>query len=886
MRAVGLYDPAYEHDACGVAFVARLDGTPSHETLQRALEGARQPRASRGRGRGREHRRRRRHPRPVAGCVLPRGASGGAAAAGALRRRRLLPAARPGAPGRARATARGDRRGGGTERGRLARRSRRRPPCRRNRGRDRAADPAALRRRRARAGRRRVRAEALRDPPPRRACRRTRARRAELLRAQGRLQGNADRASASRLLPRSARRALRQRSRARAFALLDEHLPELGARAPVPADRAQRRDQHGSGQRQLDARARVSARVRALRRRPPQGAAGGSSGRIGHGELRQRARVAAARGPLAPARGDDDDPGGVREPRRPAARADGLLRVPPVPAGGLGRTGRRRLHRRTRDRRDARPQRSAPGPLVRDERRLGRHGLRDRRARRAAGEDRPEGEASAGQAVPRRPRPREDRRGRGGQARGLPPAAVRPLVRRTGGSARRPAGAGAAARAARDAAQPPARVRLRAGGHERDPRAARAERRGARRVDGERHVARRALRPQAAPLLVLQAALRAGDEPADRLDPRGGRDERAGERRVGAQPARRDARARAPARDRQPDPARLRARAAAPGALRDLQGPHARHHVAGRRGSRRDGARAPARLRRGGRGAGCRREHPHPLRSRRRARSRAHPVAARRLRGAPPPRSRGHAPAGGSRPRVGRGAQRAQRRHARRLRRGGGQPVPDARDAGRARRPRAPARGDDEGRGAAPRGQGDRQGPAQDDVEDGHLDDAVLLRRADLRGGRARAGAGRAPLHRHGVAHRRDRDRDARRADAGAPRARLSRRGRRAVAGRRSLCLAPRRRAPPVEPGHDRPPPARSPPRRLGHLRGVLAHGECRERAPPDDPRPPGVQVPRGRRHPARRGRAGRRRSSSASRPARCRSARSRARRTRRSPSR
>jgi glutamate synthase domain-containing protein 2/glutamate synthase domain-containing protein 1/glutamate synthase domain-containing protein 3 len=33
----GLYDPAYEHDACGVAFVARLDGTRSHETIRRAL---------------------------------------------------------------------------------------------------------------------------------------------------------------------------------------------------------------------------------------------------------------------------------------------------------------------------------------------------------------------------------------------------------------------------------------------------------------------------------------------------------------------------------------------------------------------------------------------------------------------------------------------------------------------------------------------------------------------------------------------------------------------------------------------------------------------------------------------------------------------------------
>src|SRR4051794_23361197 len=34
---VGLYDPSYEHDACGVAFVAKLDGTPSHETVERAI---------------------------------------------------------------------------------------------------------------------------------------------------------------------------------------------------------------------------------------------------------------------------------------------------------------------------------------------------------------------------------------------------------------------------------------------------------------------------------------------------------------------------------------------------------------------------------------------------------------------------------------------------------------------------------------------------------------------------------------------------------------------------------------------------------------------------------------------------------------------------------
>ena len=35
--AAGLYDPRYEHDACGVALVARLDNVPSHEVVDRGL---------------------------------------------------------------------------------------------------------------------------------------------------------------------------------------------------------------------------------------------------------------------------------------------------------------------------------------------------------------------------------------------------------------------------------------------------------------------------------------------------------------------------------------------------------------------------------------------------------------------------------------------------------------------------------------------------------------------------------------------------------------------------------------------------------------------------------------------------------------------------------
>jgi glutamate synthase domain-containing protein 2/glutamate synthase domain-containing protein 1/glutamate synthase domain-containing protein 3 len=37
-RAVGLYDPRFEHDACGVGMVARLDNRPTHEVVALAIE--------------------------------------------------------------------------------------------------------------------------------------------------------------------------------------------------------------------------------------------------------------------------------------------------------------------------------------------------------------------------------------------------------------------------------------------------------------------------------------------------------------------------------------------------------------------------------------------------------------------------------------------------------------------------------------------------------------------------------------------------------------------------------------------------------------------------------------------------------------------------------
>src|SRR5215471_13963973 len=37
-RPRGLYDPLFEHDACGVGFVARLSGQPGHDIVAKAVE--------------------------------------------------------------------------------------------------------------------------------------------------------------------------------------------------------------------------------------------------------------------------------------------------------------------------------------------------------------------------------------------------------------------------------------------------------------------------------------------------------------------------------------------------------------------------------------------------------------------------------------------------------------------------------------------------------------------------------------------------------------------------------------------------------------------------------------------------------------------------------
>ena len=138
------------------------------------------------------------------------------------------------------------------------------------------------------------------------------------------------------------------------------------------------------GQHQLDARARGDLPLLGAGGRPREDHAGGGGGRQRLRRLRQRARVPRDGGAAAAAGRAHDDPRGLGRPRRHERGAQGLLRVPRLPHGALGRPRLHRLHRRHRDRRGARPQRAAPLAVLRHQGRHGHHGLRGGRPRHSA----------------------------------------------------------------------------------------------------------------------------------------------------------------------------------------------------------------------------------------------------------------------------------------------------------------------------------------------------------------------------------------------------------------------------------------------------------------------------------------------------------------------
>ena len=263
-------------------------------------------------------------------------------------------------------------------------------------------------------------------------------------------------------------------------------------------------------------------------------------------------------------------------------------------------------------------------------------------------------------------------------------------------------------------------------------------------------------------------------------------------------------------------------------------------------------------------------------------------VAARLRGGASSPHPPGPAHLGRARGRIRRTARGASLRLPGRLRRGGDQPLSRLRDAA-----------GDEGRSPAEARrvrdrqalhQVDRQGPAEGDVQDGHLHLSVLLRRADFRRCRPQVRFRRRVFHRHRDPHRRRRAQRDRRGDrAPAPR-RLQRRAdlSRCARRRRRISVPRARRGPCVDRGHGVGAPARRARQPAGPIPGLRQGQQRAVRAASHHPRPVPAQNRRTRMAASRcrsRRSSRRRTSCAASPPAPCRSARSRAKRIPRSRS-
>ena len=219
------------------------------------------------------------------------------------------------------------------------------------------------------------------------------------------------------------------------------------------------------------------------------------------------------------------------------------------------------------------------------------------------------------------------------------------------------------------------------------------------------------------------------------------------------------------------------------------------------------------------------------------------------------------------------------------------QPLPGLRDD-RGPDRRGPDRGHRPGQGGAQLHQGLRQGRPQGDVEDGHLDGRVLHRGPDLRGHRPGPGARRRVLHRHrSAASAASASTSSPRRCAAAPRRWPTRTGpseraHRELDGRRRVPVAPRGRVPPVQPRDGLQAAARHPHQALRDLQGVHRARSTTSAAQLATLR--GLFRFRDRRAPAgadRRGRAGQRDRQALRHRRHVATARSRPRPTRRWPS-
>ena len=275
------------------------------------------------------------------------------------------PTTRPSAP-RPRRRIERDRRRGGPAGPRLARRARRRRPRRPGRPRVHAVLPPAVRRRPTAGAWPASSLDRLAFCLRKRAEHEAEVYFPSLSARTARLQGHADHRAARAVLPRPVRpRASRPSSRwcTRASRPTPSRSWPLAHPYRLIAHNGEINTVKGN---RNWMRARESQlRLRRHPRRPRAALPDLHPGRLRLGVLRRGARAAAPRRPLAAARGADDDPGGLGEPRVDGPRPPGVLRVPLDLHGAVGRPGVRHLHRRHAHRRRPRPQRPAPGPLLR-----------------------------------------------------------------------------------------------------------------------------------------------------------------------------------------------------------------------------------------------------------------------------------------------------------------------------------------------------------------------------------------------------------------------------------------------------------------------------------------------------------------------------------------
>ena len=147
-----------------------------------------------------------------------------------------------------------------------------------------------------------------------------------------------------------------------------------------------------------------------------------------HRHAGQRGRAPSGHGSVAPPRDDDADTGGMGRPHPHGPGQKGLLRVPFVPDGALGWASAGHIHRRDKGLRHPGPKRPSPLPLSGDQGRSASHGVGDRRARCTRRERSVQVADTARPNVPAGHRGGENRRGRGDKGRTRWPAAIWPMA--------------------------------------------------------------------------------------------------------------------------------------------------------------------------------------------------------------------------------------------------------------------------------------------------------------------------------------------------------------------------------------------------------------------------------------------------------------------------